>query len=150
MTRARRPKAATQRRAAQSAMLRDGVARGGWGPPVGSEPTQLTRKEPSRPQGMAGSAKVGRKTPAIETAGTSGQLGHWPRIILVSKDETMARLHDATDAQRARRTSASTGPTRRRLLKSAALATRKKERKKKRRGRTSDPRVNPMNIYIYM
>jgi len=111
-------------------MLRGGVARGGWGPPVGSEPTQLTRKEPSRPQGMAGSAKVGRKTPAIEAAGTSGQLGHWPRIILDPKDETMARLHDATDAQRARRTSASTGPTRRRLLKSAALATRKKGKKK--------------------
>jgi len=46
---------------------------------------------------MAGSAKVGRKTPAIEAAGTSGQLGHWPQIILVSKDETMARLHDATE-----------------------------------------------------
>jgi len=115
-------------------MLRGGVVRGGWGPPVGSEPTQLTRKEPSRPQGMAGSAKVGRKTPAIEAAGTSGQFGHWPRIILVSKDETMARLHDATDAQRARRTSASTGPMRRRLLKSAVLATRKKKKKKKCEG----------------
>jgi len=135
MTRARRPKAATQRRAAQSAMLRDGVARGGWGPPVGSEPTQLTRaKSPASPRARRVWQRLdARRRPSRQQVlrVNLGTVGHWPRIILVSKDETMARLHDATDAQHARRTSASTGPTRRRLLKSAALAMRKKKKKKK-------------------
>ena len=40
---ARRPRAATQQRAAQGAMLRSGVARGGCGPPVSFELHQAPR-----------------------------------------------------------------------------------------------------------